>query len=133
MLILYATATFVAVRHEFMEQLDERLHEDFEAAEGLLTQTPDGRVVWASEPHHDAGAEEGSSYEVWSVSGQQIHRSGTQVALPSPLALPSAASYVYETVVADGNRWRALTAPISIGEHADILRVSRSEEAVQRQ
>jgi heavy metal sensor kinase len=133
MLIVYATATFLAVRHEFMQQLDERLHDDFEAAEGLLTQTPDGRVVWASERHYDAGDPEGSSYEVWSVSGQQVHRSGIQVALPPPVALTSTASYVYDTVVADGRRWRALTAPISIGAHADILRVSRSEEAVQGQ
>jgi heavy metal sensor kinase len=133
MLILYATATFVAVRHEFMEQLDERLHEDFEAVEGLLTQTPDGSVVWASERHNDTGAEEGSSYEVWSGSGQPIHRSGSQAGLPPPVDLTSGTSYVYETIMADGNRRRALTAPISIGGHRDVLRVSRSEEAVQSQ
>ena len=39
MLIVYAVATFIAVRHEFLEQLDERLHDDFEAAEGRLTRT----------------------------------------------------------------------------------------------
>src|SRR5262245_51459303 len=37
MLLVYATVTFVAVRHALLEQLDERLHEDFEAAEERLT------------------------------------------------------------------------------------------------
>ena len=32
MLVVYATATFVAVRHEFQEQLDDRLHDDVESA-----------------------------------------------------------------------------------------------------
>ena len=45
MLIVYATAIFVAVRHEFLEQFDGQLHDDFETAEGLLTWMPDGRVA----------------------------------------------------------------------------------------
>src|SRR5207248_6894492 len=40
MLIAYATATFVAVRHEFFEQLDDQVHDDFEIAEGSLARTP---------------------------------------------------------------------------------------------
>src|SRR5580765_633511 len=127
MMILYATATFLAVRHEFVQQLDAQLHEDFEAAEGLLMQTPDGRVAWAGERHHDADEDQTIVYEVWSASGQQIHRSGTQVALP-PVALTSVTSYAYGTVVANGKRWRTLTAPVTIGGHADVLRVSRSAE-----
>ena len=31
MMIVYATATFVAIRQEFLEQLDERLHDDVES------------------------------------------------------------------------------------------------------
>ena len=42
MLIVYATATYIAVRHEFLEQLDEQLHDDFETAEGRLTRTRTG-------------------------------------------------------------------------------------------
>ena len=37
MLVVYATATFVAVRQEFFEQLDDQIHDDFESVEGLLT------------------------------------------------------------------------------------------------
>ena len=58
MLIVYATATFVAVRHEFLEQLDGQLHDDFEAAEGVLAPTADGRIAWSGDRHHDPDADE---------------------------------------------------------------------------
>ena len=49
MMVVYATATFVAVRHEFLEQLDDQLHDDFETAEGFLAPAPDvasrGRAI----------------------------------------------------------------------------------------
>lgn len=133
MMIVYATATFIAVRHEFLEQFDDQLHDDFENAEERLTRTPDGRVTWASDRHHDPDSDENRVYEVWSADGQQIHRSGTSVALP-PVALASAgSSYRYETVTAGNERWRTLTAPVSIGGHSVVLRVSRSEEVLRYQ
>ena len=87
MLIVYATATYVAVRHEFLEQLDGQLHDDFETAEGLLTWMPDGRVAWVGDRHLDPDDDEVRIvYEVWSPAGEQIHRSGTSAQLP-PVAL----------------------------------------------
>jgi heavy metal sensor kinase len=133
MMIVYATATYVAVRHEFLEQLDDQLHDDFETAEGLLTRTADGRVVWSGERHHDADGDDARVYEVWAPTGEQIHRSGASVSLP-PVALASTAtSYRYETVSANNEQWRTLTAPIQVGNHAVVLRVSRSEERVLHQ
>jgi heavy metal sensor kinase len=133
MMIVYATATFIAVRHEFLEQLDERLHDDFEAAEGRLTRTTDGRVAWAADAHHDAHDDEARVYEVWSATGEQIHRSGASTTLP-PIALAATgASYRYETVVADGERWRTVAAPVTIEGRNVVLRVSRSEERVREE
>lgn len=133
MMIVYATATFIAVRHEFLEQFDDQLHDDFETAEERLTRTPDGRVTWAGDRHHDPDTDEGRVYEVWSADGKQIHRSGASVTLP-PVALAStASSYRYETVMAGHERWRTLTAPVSIGGHSVVLRVSRSEELLRYQ
>ncbi|MGH8639580.1 MAG: hypothetical protein ACREUZ_20800, partial [Burkholderiales bacterium] len=86
MMIIYATVTFLAVRHEFLEQLDDRLHDDFEAAEGRLTRTPDGRVAWTADAHYDGHDNETRVYEVWAPSGEQIHRSGAPTSLP-PIAL----------------------------------------------
>src|SRR5919198_1939543 len=133
MMVVYATATFVAVRHEFLEQLDDQLHDDFETAEGRLTRMADGRVTWTGDRHHDPDGDEARVYEVWSSSGERIHRSGAPVSLP-PVALAfTGASYRYETVLGNGERWRTLTAPITIGGHAVIFRISRSEERVRRQ
>lgn len=133
MMIVYATATFIAVRHEFLEQLDARLHDDFEAAERHLTRTADGRVAWAAEAHQDGHDDETRVYEVWSASGEQIHRSGASTSLP-PVALAATdSSYQYETIVANGERWRTISAPVSIGGHNVVLRVSRFEERVREE
>src|SRR5438552_1975732 len=124
MMIVYATATFIAVRYEVLKQLDRQLHDEFEAAEGLLIRTPDGRVAWDGNRHHDPDSDEAGVYEVWSADGQQVYRSGASVVLP-PVALASTGtSYRYETVVANGDRWRTITEPITIGGHAVVLRVS---------
>ena len=39
-------ATYFAVRHEFLEQLEDQLHDDFEGAEGALARGVDDRIVW---------------------------------------------------------------------------------------
>jgi heavy metal sensor kinase len=132
MMVVYATATFVAVRHEFLEQLDERLHDDFEVAEDRLTREADGTIRWA-DAHQDAHDDEARVYEVWSPTGEQIHRSGAQTPLP-PLALAqTATSYRYETIIANGERWRTIAAPVTIGGHSLVLRVSRSEQRVREE
>jgi heavy metal sensor kinase len=132
MLIVYATATYLAVRHEFLEQLDEQLHEDFETAEARLTRTPDGRIAWRDEEHHDANHEPERVFEVWSANGQQLHRSGAAVPLPPAALAAVSSSYHYETVNASGERWRTLTAPVTVAGPV-VLRVSRSEERVLAQ
>ena len=133
MMVLYATATFLAVRHEFLEQLDERLHDDFEAAEGRLTRSADGRVAWAPDAHQDAHDDEARVYEVWSASGEKIHRSGASTPLPPVALAATSASYRYETVLAAGERWRTIAAPVTIEGHNVVLRVSRSEERVREE
>src|SRR5207245_7328153 len=72
MLIAYAGVTYVSVRHEFFEQLDDQLHDDFESAEASLSRTADGRIVWSGDRHHDPGDEEGRGVDVWSARGEAI-------------------------------------------------------------
>jgi heavy metal sensor kinase len=128
MMIVYATATYFAVRHEFLEQLEDQLHDDFEGAEGALARGVDDRIVWTGEQHHDSDPAERRVSEVWSVAGKQLHRSGAGASLP-PIPIGSLASADrYETLTAGGVRWRSLAAPVSV-----ILRVSRSEERVRQQ
>ena len=129
-MLVFAAVTFVAVRHAFLEQLDERLHDDFEVAEGRLTRTADGRVVWAA-AHEDADDGDSKVYEVWSATGERIHRSGATIALPPVAPVPATTSYKYETIRAGIERWRTVSAAVAIGGHNVVLRVARSEERVQ--
>src|SRR5437773_11165732 len=76
MLVVYATATFVAVRHEFIEQLDDQLHDDYETAQSFLTPTSGGRIEWSGDRRHDPDNDEDRGSDVWSASGEQIYGSG---------------------------------------------------------
>lgn len=133
MLVVYATATFAAVRHEFFEQFDDQLHDDFETAEGQLTRTPEGRVAWTGDQHHDPDSDAERGTDVWSANGERIYRSAASAALP-PIALNAATTQGrYESVVAAGHPWRTLAGPTTVGSFAVVLRVSRSEERLRTQ
>ena len=133
MLVVYATATFIAVRHEFLEQLDDQLHDDFETAEGFLTPATNGRIMWSGDRHHDPDDEQERGSDVWAATGEQVYRSGASSALP-PVALATATSSPhYESIAADGHRWRTLTGTTLVGGRSVVLRVSRSEDRLRAQ
>jgi heavy metal sensor kinase len=133
MLVVYAAATFVAVRHEFLEQFDDQLHDDFETAEGFLTPAPEGRILWSGDRHHDPDNDEDRGSDVWVANGEPIYRSGASAALP-PVALAAATQQArYDSLVANGRRWRTLTGTSLVGGRAVVLRVSRSEERLRQQ
>lgn len=133
MLVVYATATFVAVRHEFLEQLDEQLHDEFESAEGFLVQTSDGRIVWSGDKRHEPDNDEDRGSDVWLASGEPVYRSGASAALPPVALAATSAQPRYESVVANGHRWRTLTGTSLVGGRSVVLRVSRSEDRVRKQ
>ena len=132
-LAAYAAVTFVAVRHEFVEQLDEQLHDEFEAAEGWLTPTPEGRIVWAEDRHRDPDDAEDRGIDAWSADGSPITRSGASAALPPAAVAATGAQPRYESIVANGRRWRTLTGTALVGGRSMVLRVSRSEERLRGQ
>ena len=133
MLVLYASATFVTVRHEFLEQLDADLYEDFEAAEGLIIRTPQGGFTWAADRHHDPDNDEDRGADVWAANGEQIYRSRASSVLP-PAALSAASTQPhYDSVVSNGRRWRTLTRTATVDGVAVVLRVARSEDRLRTQ
>src|SRR3954447_15287622 len=83
MLIVYATATYVAVRHEFFEQLEDQLHDDFETAEAFLVPAADGHIAWASDRDHDLDQDEDRGIDVWASGGEPIYRAGASATLPN--------------------------------------------------
>jgi len=132
MLVVYATATFLAVRHEFYEQFDDQLHDDFETAESRLVAGADGRVIPAGDRHHDPDAEERGT-EVWSASGELTYRSDSTPALPPIVPATANGTYRYESVNAGGHRWRTLTGVTMAGSRSVVLRVSKSEDHLRTQ
>jgi heavy metal sensor kinase len=133
MLVLYATATFVAVRHEFLEQLDEQLHDDFESAEGVLTPTAEGRIAWSGDRHHDPDNDEYRGADVWLATGEPIYRSIASASLPVVPVASVTSTPRYESIVANGHQWRTLIGTSFVGGRAVVLRVSRSEERLREQ
>jgi heavy metal sensor kinase len=133
MLVVYATATFLAVRHEFVEQLDDQLHDDFESAEGYLAPAPDGRVIWSGDRRHDPDNDEDRGSDVWSANGDQIYRSGASAALPPVALAATGAEQKYESILFNGHRWRTLIGTLLVGGRSVVLRVSRSEDRIRQQ
>jgi heavy metal sensor kinase len=133
MLVLYGGATFVTVRHEFLEQLDDDLYEDFETAEGLITKTPGGGFALASGHHDDPDIDEGRITEVWAASGEQLYRSHTSSALPPPVLSSGSTQLRYDSLVANGTHYRTLTRTANLGGTAVVLRVARSAERLRAQ
>jgi heavy metal sensor kinase len=133
MLVVYATATFVAVRHEFFEQFDDQLHDDFETAEGFLKPTGGGRIAWSGEGRHDPDNDEDRGSDVWLASGEQVYRSGASVSLPPVALAATTAEKRYESLVANGRPWRTLTGTTLVGGRAVVLRVSRAETRLRTQ
>ncbi len=133
MLLVYASATYLAVRHEFFEQLEDQLHDDFESAEGFLVPMADGHIAWAGDRHHDRDDDEDRGIDVWAGDGQPIYRSGASAGLP-PVALPAAtAAARYESLTANGHPWRTLTGTTLVGGRSVVMRVSRSEDRLRAQ
>ncbi|HMD37168.1 MAG TPA: ATP-binding protein [Vicinamibacterales bacterium] len=133
MMVVYATATFVAVRHEFFEQFDDQLHDDFETAEGFLSPSSDGHIVWSGDSRHDPDNDEDRGSDVWLASGEQVYRSGASASLPPVAVASTTAQQRYESIVANGRPWRTLTGTSLVGGRAVVLRVSRAETRLRNQ
>jgi heavy metal sensor kinase len=133
MLVGYASATFLAVRHEFYEQFDDQLYEDLESMTPLLTPSADGPLVWSGERGHDADDDRDRGQDIWLSGGASLFRSSAVAALP-PVIVPNAsATPRYDTVVADGRPWRTVTRASNLGGQAVVLRAARSESHLRMQ
>lgn len=133
MMVVYAAATFAAVRHEFYEQFDDQLHEDFETAEGFLTPTSDGHITWSGDGRHDPDNDEDRGSDVWLATGEQVYRSGASASLPPVALAATTAQARYESIVANRQPWRTLTGTTLVGGRAVVLRVSRAEAHLRTQ
>jgi heavy metal sensor kinase len=133
MLLAYASATYFAVRHEFFEQLDDQLQDDFEAAEGLIAPSAGGRIVWSVDRRHDPDDDVDRGADVWAITGEPLLRSGVSSELPAVIPARAQGARQYGSVVLDGQHWRTLSGTSLVGAQSVILRVSRSEDRLRLQ
>jgi len=132
LLLVYATATFLAVRHEFFEQLDDQLQDGFTSATSSLARTAGNHVVWTGARHDDAE----NAIEVWSTTGEAIYRSAAPSTLSppaAPMSEPPQTQPQYASVVVNGHRWRTLSGLSDVSGTPVVVRISRSEERLRDQ
>jgi heavy metal sensor kinase len=133
MLLAYASVTYFAVRHEFFEQLDDELQDDFEIAEGLLAPDANGRIAWVGEPRRDPDDDSDRGTDVWALSGEPLLRAGVSAELPPVIPARAKVARRYDSLILDGHHWRTLSGTALIGRQAVVLRVSRSEDRLRMQ
>lgn len=133
MLVVYATVTYVAVRQEFFEQLEDQLHDDFEAAEGFVVPAADGHLAWASDRYHDPDEDQDRGVDVWAAGGEPIYRSSVSKSLPPVVLSATTAAGRYESLEINGRTWRTLTGATLVGGRSVVMRVSRSEDRLREQ
>jgi signal transduction histidine kinase len=135
-LVAYAAAVFLFLRHALYRDLDRRLHEDLHLLQEELDVTDDGRLVWRSSGHPDeaegSGTPRGRWLEVWTREGQLVLRSASSE--PLSLGPPEASEEPrLMTTIREGSRVRVSSAIQTISGVPVLVRAARSEEPVRRE
>jgi len=114
-LIVYAGVVYAFFRASMLEQLDGRLHDDYEAAEHAFERAADGGLRWTSD-YHDPDA---TTVEAPWV---EVSRSGGPVLLRKPAASDRRDA-----------PFRTRVYTHRLGDEEFVLRVGRSERGVERE
>jgi heavy metal sensor kinase len=130
---LYAAGVFAFLAHSLRQELDYRLHEDFELAESALEVSNGSEVRWRLPEHADEDA--GSGFlEVWSKEGKLLYRKSD---LEKPVAeqlskeISSGARGYTSVFVSAVGHFRVLSGDEELGGSRVLLRVTRSEEPMR--
>ena len=113
-LVLYAGVVFTFFRASMIEQLDDRLHDDYEAVEHEFERAPDHSLRWS----HEVGDPDAQSPEAPWV---EISKRGGPVLLKRPT-----------TVDPEAGPFRTQDSTHRLGEEDFFIRVGRSEAVVRR-
>jgi heavy metal sensor kinase len=114
-LIAYAGIVYTFFRASMFEQLDARLHDDYEAAEHAFERAADGSLRWTGDAHEPEAA---SSEARW----VEVMRSGGRALLRRPAVVDP-----------DAGPFRVRDYPHRVGEEDLLIRVGRSERAVRQE
>ena len=128
-LLAYAAGVFTFVNHLLRQELDDRLHDDFELAEESLQMTSEG--VTLSRPRLGREHDEQQPWvEIWqspSLIRFRTPRAGSAM-LDDLQALPESDYEFASTRAVNGERLRSMTATTTLNGITYGIRVARSEE-----
>src|SRR5256712_13466000 len=135
LLLAYAGVASSYLFYSLREQLDHDLLEDVERVEGLLENTPDGKVALESVHHGEDELNTQRFVEVWSPEGILLYRSptlqgGTLGGPPRPRPEGSAEPSPSTVRLADGRRVRMAVSIPSGDGHRGFLRVGHRDRAL---
>lgn len=138
LMLAYAGGASSFLFYSLREQLDGNLVEDVETVEGLLVNTPDGRITLdTARPEHNE-PEVQRLVEVWSPEGTLLYRSpvlGDRTLGGPPRPEESKDKDIGEPLpttlrLRDGTRVRMATSTYTVETRRVHLRVAHSEEAL---
>ncbi len=142
-LVLYATGVYVVVWRSLLVEVDQRLHDDVDNVEQLVTRTSQGDIQWRpivqggrKEAHEEAESEGDlmPAIQIWALDGrlltQRLSRSTAAVA--ETMTAPPSAGDGYATVrLADHSAARSLTHRDQIEGAPVVVRVIRSQTPLE--
>jgi len=144
-LVLYAGGVYAVVWRNLLAEVDQRLHDEIETVEQLVTRTSDGTIAWrpiiqrGHEDTHEQAETEGataSAIQVWSPTGtlltQRLSRSTAAVA-ETMTSVPPAAEEYASVRLADGHTARCLTRRGQVEGTPVVVRVIRSEAPLEEE
>jgi heavy metal sensor kinase len=125
MLVLYASASFLLVRHALVSQVDELLEDDLSAARSAVRLSGDGQVSWRPESYTATDSSDDRGEDVWLPSGAMVHRSSATASLRVESRVNAG---VADLVDGKGLHWRTRTGTVQVGAAAAVVRVARSTD-----
>ena len=132
-LVLYATATLAFLRANLLRELDNGVHEAFEAVEDRLRPASDGALRLEG---HDDPAERSIFVEGWSLDGRLLYRSPRlgQETLGGPAQAAAPRTSVGSVTLRDGLPLRVRSGIRTVAEGRRVMiRVARSEEQLRHE
>ena len=132
-LAAFAASVFLFVHHVLSQELTERLHDDFEAAEGRL-ETAGGQARIKEEAHSDHQDEIEPWIEIWTTDARPLAR--TVPASTSAVGItnrPSSDYHVESVVDARGEHLRTMMREVKSADSNVVVRVARSEEPMRHE
>ena len=135
LLLAYAGVASSYLFFSLREQLDHDLLEDSERVEGLLENSPDGKVILGSVHHGEDEPNMQRFVEVWSSDGRLLYRSPSlrerTLGGPPPTGPDYTAKDTPSTLrLADGTRVRMTSSLHTIVDRRVLLRVAHSEQGL---